>query len=89
MAYRIEFAPRAEREFRALDGSIQRRIARRIESLSQNPYPVGIKKLQGDDEIYRLRIGDYQILYQVKRRALLVLILGIEHRREIYRRIVR
>jgi mRNA interferase RelE/StbE len=88
LAYRIEFAPRAERDFSALDGSIRKRIARRIDALAQNPYPAGIKKLAGDDHIYRLRVGDYRILYQVKVRALLVLIVGIGHRREIYRRIV-
>ena len=83
----MEFAPRAERDFRALDGSIRKRIARRIDALAQNPYPAGIKKLAGDEQIYRLRVGDYRILYQVKGRALLI--VGIGQRREFYRRIVR
>jgi mRNA interferase RelE/StbE len=83
----MEFALRAERDFRALDGSIRKRIARRIDALAQNPYPAGIKKLAGDEQIYRLRVGDYRILYQVKGRALLI--VGIGQRREFYRRIVR
>jgi mRNA interferase RelE/StbE len=87
LANRIEFAPRAERDFSALDGSIRKRIARRIDALAQNPYPAGIKKLAGDDGIYHLHVGDYRILYQVKGRALLVLIVGIGHRQEIHRRI--
>jgi len=83
----MEFALRAERDFRALDGSIRKRIARRIDALAQNPYPAGIKKLAGDEQIYRLRVEDYRILYQVKGRALMI--VGIGQRREFYRRIVR
>jgi mRNA interferase RelE/StbE len=87
LAYRIEFAPRAQRDFKALDGSVRRRIARRIDSLADNPYPPGIKKIEGEEELYRLRVGDYRILYQVRGQVLLVLIVGIGHRRDIYRRI--
>ena len=87
MAYRIEFTPKAQRDFKALDGSIRGRIARRIDSLADNPFPSGIKKIEGEDELYRLRVGDYRVLYQVQGRALLVLIVRIGHRREVYRRI--
>ena len=87
MAYRIEFAPRAERDFKALDGSIRGRIARRIQSLADNPYPQGIKKIEGEEELYRLRVGDYRILYQVQRQRVVILVVGIGHRRDIYRRI--
>lgn len=86
MAYRVEFTPRAERDFKALDRSVRGRIARRIESLAENPYPQGTRKIEGEDELYRLRVGDYRILYQVKGKVLLV-IVGIGHRRDIYRRI--
>ena len=87
MAYRIELSPRAQRDFRALDGYIRRRIARRIDSLSENPYPQGIKKIEGEDELYRLRIGDYRVLYQVREKILLILIVGMGHRHDIYRRL--
>jgi mRNA interferase RelE/StbE len=87
LAYRIEFAPRAERDFKALDGSIRGRIARRIQSLAENPYPQGIKKIEGEDALYRLRVGDYRILYQVHGQRLVILVVGIGHRRDIYRRI--
>ena len=88
MAYRIELSPRAQRDFRALDGSVRRRIKRRIDSLAENPHPSGIKKIEGEDDLYRLRVGDYRILYQVKEKILLILIVGIGHRRDIYRRLV-
>ena len=87
MAYRIEFTPKAQRDFKALDGSVRGRIARRIDSLAENPYPPGIRKVEGEDELYRLRVGDYRVLYQVQGKVLLVLIVGIGHRREVYRRI--
>ena len=88
MAYRVEFTPRAARDFKALDGSVRGRIARRIDTLADNPYPQGIKKIEGEEELYRLRVGDYRISYQVKGKILLVLIVGIGHRRGVYRRIV-
>jgi mRNA interferase RelE/StbE len=87
LAYRIEFTPRAERDFKSLDGSIRGRIKQRIDSLAENPYPSGIKKIEGEEELYRLRVGDYRILYQVKSKILLVLIVRIGHRRDVYRRI--
>jgi mRNA interferase RelE/StbE len=87
LAYRIEFTPKAQRDFKALDGSLRGRIARRIDSLAENPFPSGIKKLEGEDQLYRLRVGDYRVLYQVHGKILLVLIVGVGHRREVYRRI--
>ena len=87
MAYRIEFTPKAQRDFKALDGSIRGRIARRIDSLAENPFPTGIKRIAGEDELYRLRVGDYRVLYQVRGKVLFVLIVGMGHRRDVYRRI--
>ena len=87
MAYRIEFTPRAVRDLKALDRQIRGRIASRIDALAENPHPQGIKKIEGEAELYRLRVGDYRILYQVKAKVLLVLIVGIGHRRDVYRRI--
>jgi mRNA interferase RelE/StbE len=87
LAYRIEFTPRAVRDLKALDRQIRGRIASRIDALAENPHPQGTKKIVGGDELYLLRIGDYRILYQVKAKVLLVLIVGIGRRREVYRRI--
>ena len=75
------------RELKALDRPVQARIAQRINTLAANTRPQGIKKIEGEDELYRLRVGDYRILYQVKPKVLLVLIIGVGHRREVYRRI--
>jgi mRNA interferase RelE/StbE len=85
LAYRVEFAPRAERQFKALDRSIQVRLARRIDSQAANPHPQGIKKLAGEEDLYRLRVGDYRIIYQIREKMLLVLIVGVGHRADVYR----
>jgi mRNA interferase RelE/StbE len=63
LAHRIELSPRAQRDFKALDGSVRGRIERRIDSLAENPYPSGIKKIEGEDDLYRLRVRDYRILH--------------------------
>ena len=85
MAYRIEFTPKAKRDFNALDKPIRTRLARRIDSLAENPFPQGIKKLAGEKDLYRLRVGDYRILYQVQGKRLVVLVVGIGHRGDVYR----
>ena len=85
MAYRIEFAPRADRQFRALERSLQVRLRRRIDSLAENPRPQGIKKLEGEEDLYRLRVGDYRIIYQIQEKRLIVLVVGVGHRAEVYR----
>lgn len=56
-----------------------------MDALSLNPRPRGVKKLEGERELYRLRSGDYRIIYRVEDRVLLVLVIAIGHRREIYR----
>ncbi len=85
MPYRIEFASKAERDFKALDKPIQSRLARRIDFLADNPFPQGIRKLTGEEDLYRLRVGNYRIIYQVQGRRLVVLIVGIGHRADVYR----
>ena len=85
MSYRIEFAPKAERDFKALDKPIRSRLAHRIDSLAENPFPQGIRKLTGEEDLYRLRVGDYRIIYQVQGRRLVILIVRIGHRADIYR----
>lgn len=85
MAYRIEFTPRAEKQFKALEKSTQIRLARRINSLANNPRPQGVKKLESEEDFYRVRVGDYRVVYQIRDKALVVLIVRIGHRSEVYR----
>jgi len=57
-----------------------------IDALAQEARPAGCVKLAGSPDLYRIRVGDYRIVYQIKDNELLVLVLSIGHRREVYRR---
>lgn len=85
MPYRIEFSPAAARQFRKYDRPIQERLQKTIDSLAAIPRPAGAKKLEGEKDLYRVRSGDYRVVYQIKDRILLVLVVRIGHRKDIYR----
>ncbi len=83
--YRLELKTAAVRGLRNLPQDVQKRVVRKIEALGQNPRPAGVEKLKGLTDLYRLRVGDYRILYQILDKVLLVLVVQVGHRREIYR----
>lgn len=85
MAYRIEIRPAAARTLSRLPTQIVRQLDARIRALSDNPRPHGSQKLAGADDHYRIRSGDYRIIYQIQDRIVLVVVVRIGHRREIYR----
>ena len=85
MAYRVELTSKARRELAALPRDAQERIDARILALSEEPRPPGSKKLEGEDDLYRIRVGDYRIVYRVDDKVLVVLVVRIGHRREVYR----
>jgi mRNA interferase RelE/StbE len=83
--YRIEFTAKATRELAALPRQPQQRILDKIAALADDLRPHGSKKLEGEDGFHRIRVGDYRIVYSVHDDVLLVLIVRIGHRREVYR----
>ena len=83
--YRIEFTPAAVRKLRKLDPQTRRRIQAAVELLATQPRPPGAKKLVGGDGEWRVRTGDYRIVYEVRDNVLLVLVIAIGHRSSIYR----
>jgi mRNA interferase RelE/StbE len=83
--YQIEFAASAAKAFSKLNRSVQQRIARHIDLLAQHPRPHGAKKLQGEDNLYRIRAGDYRILYSINDSVLTVLVVAIGYRKDIYK----
>ena len=83
--YRIEIESRARRDFLSLPPEVQARISDAIDDLATNPRPPGAKRLVGQGG-YRLRQGDYRILYAVDDRARVIRVYRIGHRRDIYRR---
>lgn len=86
-AYTIELSKRAERQLRSLSRETQVRIGRSIDALSRQPIPPTAKKLSGHEDLYRVRAGDYRIVYTVRHEVLIVLVVAIGHRREIYDRL--
>jgi mRNA interferase RelE/StbE len=84
--YRIRFTPEARRNLEALPKAGQRRLDARIIQLAANPRPPGVITLQGGQGLLRLRVGDYRIIYRIEDEVLLVIVIRIGHRREVYRR---
>ena len=84
MTHSVEFAPLARRQMKKLPREIQMRIIERVEELASNPRPAGVKKLVSEDNLYRVRVGEYQAVYQIRDRELIVLIVKVGHRREVY-----
>lgn len=84
MTYRVEVAPAALRQLRTLDHPSRRRVQAAIEILREEPRPSGATKLVGDDGEWRVRTGDFRIVYEIQEQVLLVLVVAVGHRREIY-----
>jgi mRNA interferase RelE/StbE len=84
MRYSIEFVPSAKRALSKLSLEVRRRMQVAIDRLALNPLPPGASKLQGEPG-YRIRVGDYRVIYDVEHRRLTVLVIRIGHRREVYR----
>ena len=89
MACRIELTPAAEKALAKVARSnrtLLNRLDQTLLSLAENPLPVGSKQLAGEDPpLYRVRVGDYRILYQIEDDVLVVLIIHIGHRKDVYR----
>jgi mRNA interferase RelE/StbE len=83
--YQIQIAPSAVRQLRKLPQSVQERIVRRVEALAADPRPRGSVKLEGEADLYRIRVGVYRVVYQVRDNELIVLVLRVGHRRDVYR----
>ena len=88
MTYRVEFRPAAARELGKLDRSARDRIAKAIALLAEEPRPPAAKMLTGDEapRLWRVRTGDYRVIYSIEDDVLLVLVINVRHRREAYGR---
>ncbi len=83
--YEIQFTRAAERGLATLPRVVQRRVDAAILALAEVPHPPGSKKLQGEDDLYRIRVGDYRILYRVEENRLIILVVDVGNRRDIDR----
>jgi mRNA interferase RelE/StbE len=84
MAYTIILRRTAEKELNRLPEKVHQRITRKLLELENGPRPHGVQKLHGNSG-YRIRIGDYRVLYLIDDEARIVEVLAVGHRREVYR----
>jgi mRNA interferase RelE/StbE len=83
--YAIVFVRSARKELQALDRAVSVRVLKRIEALAHDPRPAGCRKLEGTDNLWRIRVGDWRVVYAVNDSRSAVEISLIRHRREVYR----
>lgn len=85
MAYTVWLLSAAEREWRKLPHEIQPRVNRALLALEDTPRPHGVTKLSGSSDRWRIRVGDYRIIYRIDDAAREITVLRIAHRRHVYR----
>jgi mRNA interferase RelE/StbE len=84
-SYTVTFARSARRELEKLPAGLAERILLRIERLANEPRPAGCRKLRGERDLWRLRIGDYRVVYSVDDRRRVVDVSVVRHRHDAYR----
>ncbi|MYB05547.1 MAG: type II toxin-antitoxin system RelE/ParE family toxin [Gemmatimonadetes bacterium] len=84
--YEVEVSRTAEKQLRKLPRDDQERVVHRMLLLTEDPFPQGARKLTGYDDVYRVRVGRYRILYSVSQGRLVIVILKVGHRKDAYRR---
>ena len=86
-SYKVVFKPSVEKDLRSLPQPVAGRVFKHAEALRDNPIPRGARKLAGAERLYRVRIGDYRIIYTVDKDALQVIVHHVRHRRDAYRQL--
>lgn len=82
--YKIKFKTSADKEFRKLPPLVKQRISVSLDNLQKNPRPSGVVKLQGEDQLYRIRVGDYRIVFTIDDNEKMIKITRIRHRQDVY-----
>ncbi len=83
--YKVQLKREAEKFIRKQPRKVQVQITSALRKLGSNPRPTQAKKLAGMDELYRVRAGDYRIVYTIQDKKLIILVVRIAHRREVYK----
>ena len=84
--YKIEISASAEKYIKKIPKKDLAKVIKAIQILGINPYPEGCRKLQGHEDVYRVRQGNYRIIYEVEDKKLIILVLKIGHRKDIYKK---
>ncbi|MFZ4675477.1 MAG: type II toxin-antitoxin system RelE family toxin [Nodosilinea sp.] len=82
--YEVEFKASAAKEFRKLPPDIKARIRKAIGALQADPRPAGVKKLAGETNLYRIRIGEFRVIYEIDDEAKILVVTRVRHRRDVY-----
>ena len=85
MTYQVEITPAAKRQVKKLVKQTQELIIQRLEQLADKPRPPGVLKMEGEENLYRVRVGDYRVIYQIQDRILLIVVVKVGHRGDVYR----
>ena len=83
--YEVYLEHHAERDLKSLPTDIFQRIIPHIKGLANNPRPSGSKKLTGSKHDWRIRVGDYRVIYEISDKEKLIRVMGVRHRKEVYR----
>jgi mRNA interferase RelE/StbE len=84
-SYRVDVSATAERQIRKLPRADQIRVLRVIQALANDPRPPGCHKLTGLDDVFRVRVGRYRVLYSIEDRRLVIIVLKVGDRKDVYR----
>ncbi|MBN1866005.1 type II toxin-antitoxin system RelE/ParE family toxin [Candidatus Sumerlaeota bacterium] len=84
-SYEVRLKPSVGKDFQSLPKNVRARAWGKIESLARNPLPAGVAKISGAEDVYRLRVGDYRIVYCVDRESREILVQYVRHRKDAYR----
>ena len=82
--YSVEIKQSAQKELDALDDPVFARLDRKILALAENPRPSGCKKVRGYKDLWRIRVGDWRVVYSINDDDKLVTVMRVAHRREVY-----
>lgn len=85
MVYQVEITPAAKRQIKKLSQRVQKLIVERLEQLAINPRSSGVLKMESEEDLYRIRVGNYRIIYEIQDQVLLVIIVKVGHRGDVYR----
>jgi len=83
--YKIEWRSSATKELQKLPRQMISKVVAAVDSLSSNPYPQGVRKLVSTENSYRIRVGDYRVLYNIVENKLIIEIIRVRHRKDVYR----
>ncbi len=84
-SYSVIWTPKAKKQLKSLPSSVLKPLLSAVNALADNPYPQGCRKLVGYENSYRIRQGDYRAVYRVENQRLIVMVVRVGHRKEVYR----